>query len=321
MSDAALSAEELAALRDASQDFAATEPPEGGVAGAREPKPVQLAAPDRQARRRLPALEPRLPILLRAHRHIVSTEMRVSLDVAFSTPEVASPSRMAAEVTSWQYGAVLRLKEHAEPIAWIGLPYEIAFHLIEVAYGVAAGSPGPLPGRRQLTAIERETLQPFLQQVADAFSRDLHFSRIGPTELVLLPYPPKFDGLRTQESGVVLRLQIPMAQGTLPYTLVLLPKALEQVEPDEKNAVATEARVKRDQLIENVCNAEVDVAAHLGTVSVSVATLNNLRSGQVIWLEHNQSEPIELLVEGQPKFTAMPMQRAGAVGVAIVERI
>lgn len=304
MSDAALSAEELAALRDASQDFAAPEPPEGGAPAHREPKPVQLAAPDRQARRRLPALEPRLPILLRAHRHIVSTEMRVSLDVSFSTPEIASPSRMAAE-----------------PIAWIGLPYEIAFHLIEVAFGVAAGSPGPLPGRRQLTAIERETLQPFLQQVADAFAHDLHFSRIGPTELVLLPYPPKFDGLRTQESGVVLRLQVPMASGTLPYTLVLLPKALEQVEPDEKNAVATEARVKRDQLVENVCQAEVDVAAHLGTVSVSVAMLNNLRSGQVIWLEHNQSEPIELLVEGHAKFTAMPMQRAGAVGVAIVERI
>jgi flagellar motor switch protein FliM len=40
----------------------------------------------------------------------------------------------------------------------------------------------------------------------------------------------------------------------------------------------------------------------------------------MIWLDKTPRDPVDVLVEGQHKFLAMPMQREGAVGVQILTR-
>ena len=331
MSEAALSAEELAALRDASQGLANDSGAHGAAAGAPGAsdagdagagyKVIQLAAPDRQARRRLPALQPQLAAVMRRHRQVVSEVMRTSLDVTIAAPDVCSVAQMSAEVTAWLYGAVLRLKSHGEPIAWVGLPVELGFHLVEIAFGGVAGKPGACPPKRQLTAIEKETLWPFVLRVAETCIDELHFARMGEVEITPLTYPLSFGGLRTQEAGVRLRVDVPVQGGTLPYTMVLLPKALECLEPEGRSEAAQAKHHDAQTMVAHAAAARVEIVAKLGELQVPLSEVVRLKPGHVIWLEHNQSEPIELLVEGQVKFTAMPMQRAGAIGVAIVETV
>lgn len=311
MSDASLSPTEIEALRDATRE-------QGGVSV----DTVELAASDRQAKRRLPALRSKLDVVLKRNRQALSRALHVNVECSWAPVELAGPMAMAQEVTDALMGAIIRLKANQEPLAWVALPPAMAFHLIEVAFGGPACVPGPQPQRVQLTPLERDTLWPFLQDAAQALIAGLSLELAGALEVVPTGYPVRFGGLRTQESGVVLHVLTPLGSTEGRLNIVLAPKALEFTDAPASGAQrAARLESAADAMLLHVSEAQVLLVATLGTTSVSVGELMDLQVGQMIWLEHSQTQPIEISIEGHPKFTAMPMQRAGAVGVQIMERV
>ena len=311
MSQDALTPEEATALRDAA---------DGALRG--QAQQVQLAASDRHARRHLPLLKEKMALLLSGTKAVVVRQLRRPCQVTSTPPELAGPMAMGEQAQGWIVGAAVRTATDADPVAWLGFPPVLAFHLIEVAFGAPGVISKSWPQRDFLTPLEKETVWPVVEACARAMVRAFGLDVTGQVRISPLPYPVALEGLSEQESGVSFRAQLRLGEDVCEVGFALTPKALDLLhEAAAGEAVGNKLERAATNMLAHLGQSEVQLLANLGTTQLTVRALTELQAGQMIWLDKVKSSPIDVLVEGQLKFTAMPMQRAGAVGVQIVSRV
>lgn len=59
-------------------------------------------------------------------------------------------------------------------------------------------------------------------------------------------------------------------------------------------------------LLDQVGGVPVNVSSEIGQATINVSDLVNLKAGDIIQLNHKAREPLEVMVEGIPKYTARP---------------
>jgi flagellar motor switch protein FliM len=303
-----LSEEEAAALREAVAPEAA--PAHGS----------NLAGGDRKARRKLPLLTRELESFVEFVRRTLGRELRGNIAVKLCDLELAGHLAMQHEATTWLLGASLALPDQP-PLGYVGVSPRLGFHLIELAYGAPPLPAKALPPRLRLTKVERQTLFVPLQTLAGGLAQALWPTDVDACSITPLDTPPQLVEEPTTEAGVVCAVELTLGEEAVRIGFCLTPRALERLDDGTQTAAAVDTPEPAEQLRAHVHATEVGVVATLGTAQVAMGTLAALRPDTVIWLDHVQSEPLVVAVEGQPKFLGVPMQRAGAVGVKIVKRL
>jgi flagellar motor switch protein FliM len=302
-------AEEVTALRDAAFE---KEP------GSRQG--VCLAVSDRQARKQLPKVEKCMAVVKERLRKRFTHTLRSSSKVDAQPVQLAGPMVMQSEMRTYLMGALI-CRPSGEVLAAVGVSARLGFHLIELAYGAPNVPAKVLPARDRLTLVERETLWPYLLNIAKDFCEAVGLGEPPQIRIEPTGYPTELGALFTDESGVVQQMSIALGEYPAQLGFILTPKALDALGSSQDDAHQAEAlTAAADAMLAHVGSAQVTVVANLGTATVLVRDLVALATDTVIWLDKTPRDPLEVLVEGQPKFQAMPMQRAGAVGVQIVSR-
>ena len=310
MTDSALTPEEAEALRAAA---------DGAVrSGAAE---VQLAASDRHAKRALPMLKEKVTPLLHGTKGVVVRLLRRPCQATASALEISGPMAMNKEATGWLLGAAITHGPAREPLAWVGLPPLLAFHLVEVAFGAPAVVSKVWPARDYPTPLEHDTIWPSVEAFTRTFVRAIGFENVAGLRIAPMPHPMVLENYATEESGVSFRAELRLGEEACEVGYLLTPKALDILHAAALGGDDEDKRGRAEShMLAHLSGSEVTLVANLGSTEVTVATLADLRVGQMIWLDRVKSTPIDVTVEGQQKFTAMPMQRAGALGVQIVSR-
>lgn len=306
MTGADFTAEEATALRDAAH----AEP-------GQAIETVSLAASDRHARRRLPQVQKCLAVLRESVRVAMTQHLRMACVVDAQPLQLSGPMVMQEEAKGWLLAARL-LDADNEMVAALGVSPRLGFHLIELAYGAPNVPARTLPTRTRLTLVERETLWPAIYAFAQDLSRALGLPQSTRTEP--MGFPTELGALPTSESGVVQTLAVALGEHQVSLSLVLTPKGLEALGAQHEAAHTGGLEAAADAMVQHLAAADVTVVANLGTTQMAVSALADLQVGQTLWLDKTPRDPVDVLVEGQHKFNAMPMQRAGAVGVQITSR-
>jgi flagellar motor switch/type III secretory pathway protein FliN len=301
--------EEATALRDATE-----------AASAQGPQRATLAAADRQARRALPLTEKGLNVVRERLRKLLGQTLKASCVLEGQPLSACGPMGMQDEMRQWVMGAVVKDRA-GEILAAIGVSPRLGFHLIELAYGAPNVPAKVVPVRDRLTLVERETLWPAILEMALETCVVLQIGEPPVVHIEPTGYPIELGKLPTQESGIVQQMQLKMGEHLAGLGVMLTPKALDilwaSAHAEGQEHAQHEAHT---QLVAHLGEAEVCVVAHLGRTSLTMGDVANFAVGKTIWLDKTPRDPVDVSVEGQPKFLAMPMQRAGAVGVQILSR-
>lgn len=305
MTGADFTQEEATALREAAH-----------AAPGATAQTVSLAASDRHARRRLPDVQRCMAVLQENVRVAMTQHLRTACVVDAQPLQLSGPMVMQDEAKTWLMAARI-LDAEGELVAALGVSPRLGFHLIELAYGAPNVPARTLPSRTRLTLVERETLWPAILGFAQDLARALALPRGGRTEPT--GFPTELGDLPTGESGVVQAMGVTLGEHPVTLGVVVTPKGLEGlgVQHDQAQGNPLDAAAA---MVQHVAAADVSVVANLGTTHLAVAELADLQVGQTLWLDKTPRDPVDVLVEGQHKFNAMPMQRAGAVGVQITSR-
>lgn len=309
MSDTRFTLEEAQALRQAS---------EGEFQPSAER--VVLAASDKQAKRNLPMLEKSMKTVKERMRVMMTHTLKSPCVVEAEPLQLSGPMAMADCLKTWLMGALIK-QPTGETLAAVGVSPRLGFHLIELAYGAPNVPARVLPTRDRLTLVERETLWPALLTIAQELCQALGLGRSPAVHIDPTGYPTELGPLATEESGVVQEMSLKLGEYTAGLGFVITPKALDALksaqEPKNAGQAAQEALAA---MAAHLGDAEVTLVAHLGTTQIPMSDVASLAPGKMIWLDKTPRDPVDVLVEGQHKFLAMPMQRAGAVGVQILTR-
>jgi len=146
----------------------------------------------------------------------------------------------------------------------------------------------------------------------------------------LLEASPQFLRLvGPQEAIVQIDIEVSFSHHSGDLTFVIpyeslkpiLPKltsvALLTEQTDERPADIEGARLLRTAAL----GIEVDVTAVVGTTNLTVAEFVDLSSGDIVLLDQNADGPLEVLVEGRPKFLAKPFVRSRRLCLMIESRV
>lgn len=284
-------------------------------------KQIALAGGDRKARRKIPTLQRLLTDYGEFLRINMTRELRHTCAVKVLDMELSGHLSMQHESEVWLLGAGLFVPS-GSALAYLGVSPRLGFHLIEMAYGAPNAPAKSVPTRQRLTQVEQQTLMPVLRMLLEGLRKHLFEFTEEQAAIRPLETPPILEDEQTTEAGIVTGFEVTIGSEAVRIGLVLTPRALEHI--DEHAGVNTEGLDDASPgawMRTHIAATEVNVSVDLGSVHVPMHTIAGLTSGTVLWLDRIQSESLVVSVEGQPKFLATPMQRAGAVGVKIVKRL
>lgn len=186
----------------------------------------------------------------------------------------------------------------------------LVFYLVDSYFGGTGRFHTRIEGR-DFTKVE----QMVIKKLVELIFKDLkkNWEPVYPIEFthVRSEMNPQFVNIIGHNELVVVstfRLEIEAA--TEKFYLCLPYSAIEPIKDILFGMVSTEAREVDAQwkksLVERFNNVPVDIATELGRADISVAQLLNLSEGDVIQLDTRVKEPLQVLVEGVPKFLAKP---------------
>ncbi len=146
----------------------------------------------------------------------------------------------------------------------------------------------------------------------------------------LLEASPQFLRLvGPQEAIVQIDIEISFAHHSGDLTIVIPYESLKPILPKLTSvALLTEqtedhpADIEGARLLRQAAlGIEVDVSAVIGSTTLTVADFIDLSAGDVVMLDQQAAVPLEVLVEGRPKFLARPFVRSRRICLMIDGRI
>jgi len=279
---------------------------------------VDLVGGDHSFRKNVPALERRLDLFVPPAQRVISRTLRENRPTQVEPVEVVGPR---AAIDSLQ-SLALACELHAPGaglVGFVGLDSELAFRLIERAFG-AQVPPGdeelpPVPDRTRLTAVEHATLMPILKAVAAELTHALFEDADVELEVTPVPtgLPPDIPG--RVDTTLLWRMVMDFGsdrRGNL--VLVGLPSVVMLVA--RRGAVA-EAATQPTWMPAHLGQTRVEVSAQLGEITMTVSELLALRPGDLLRLNRGREESVDVLVEGVPKMTGHPVHHNGVFGVEL----
>ncbi len=279
-----------------------------------EPQPYNFAKPGRLTAE----VEQRVVGWLRAAASLaakkVAKHLPFPLEAPFRSLEVHRPAEALAALPDAAVGYGMSLNSEA-PSALVALPRALALALIG---GMLGDTPAALPEDRELTVVELELAQFFVQDVlVTSLQETWPAAETIPIRLRRREPHPKWTRVFPPDDNTVVcsfAVQGPfgesgwhvlLSQKQLMAQLALGMPGAEKV----KSAAPPLPEPQKLRLLAE--ELPVDVSVILGTVELSLAELARLSVGDVVMLNQRVSEPLPAYVSDEKRFKAWP----GRVGM------
>ena len=283
-----------------------------------------LTSQDRIIRGRMPTLEIINDRFARFFRQSMSTALRKVIDIsAFSIDMIKFGEFMRSlpVPTSLHIFKAEPLRGHALMV----IESKLVFNLVDSFFGGRGRGYIKVEGR-DFTPIEARLLCKVIKMALDDLEKAW-----SPVHPLVLSYVrgetnPQFASVVSPtEVVIVIKFEVELEQ-TVGTLVVCLPYST--IEPIRSKLYAG---FQSDQLevdtawinrfIERVREAEVNITVELGRTMITGEDIMNLTVGDVIMLKHDVREPLEVKVEGVPKFKVFAGSSRGQRAVRVVSDI
>ena len=283
--------------------------------------PYDLTNQDRIIRGRMPTLEIINDRFARFFRQTMSTALRKVIDIsAFSIDMIKFGEFMRAlpVPTSLHIFKADPLRGHAIMV----IETKLVFNLVDSFFGGSGRGYIKVEGR-DFTPIESRLIAKIIKMALEDLEKAWN-----PVHPLTLSYVrgetnPQFASVvAPTEVVIVIKFEVELEQ-TVGTLIICLPYST--VEPIRSKLYAG---FQSDQLevdtawinrfIERVREAEVNMNVELGRTMVTGEDIMNLAVGDVIMLTHDVREPLEVKVEGVPKFKVFAGSSRGQKAVRVV---
>ena len=299
-----------------------TETDDGG--GGEGITPYDLTNQDRIIRGRMPTLEIINDRFARFFRQSMSTALRKVIDIsAFSIDMIKFGEFMRAlpVPTSLHIFKADPLRGHAIMV----IETKLVFNLVDSFFGGSGRGYIKVEGR-DFTPIESRLVTKVIKMALEDLEKAWN-----PVHPLTLSYVrgetnPQFASVvAPTEVVIVIKFEVELEQ-TVGTLIICLPYST--IEPIRSKLYAG---FQSDQLevdtawinrfIERVREAEVNMQIELGRTMITGEDIMNLAIGDVIVLKHDVKEPLEVKVEGVPKFKVFAGTSRGQKAVRVVSDI
>lgn len=175
---------------------------------------------------------------------------------------------------------------------------------------------------RKLTLLEESILMDFNSALLDALDVAFVANVAGPVRrdsyLTRGRWPLDFEQLEDLTS---ITITVENPDGSVEITFTMLSKILEDVVGIKQTTGPAMSPQKSSNIImQRMHEASVTLTAQLAVASICLNDVMNLESGDLLMLGKKTDEPIELLVNNNPCFTAYPAQSKNRYAVVIAQR-
>ena len=215
-----------------------------------------------------------------------------------------------------------------EPLSGGGLlifDEKLSFSLVEMVLGGSADSETLIPARG-MSAIElnviRDVIQGACPELNKGFSQ-LQVINAALVEVVSNLRLLNFVGPEVSVVAARFKVSIDSLEGDI--TLVIPHTVLEPLQKKQKiKAVpASSGQSSKWQSLvgEEIYHMEVELEAHLATLSLRVRDILNFQVGDVIDLGCKPETPLKVMVEQRPKFFGMAGVQGGKKAIRVMGRI
>jgi len=208
-----------------------------------------------------------------------------------------------------------------EPLPGTGLlqvDLDLVFQMLDRLFG---GPGHGMAERRPLTDIERSVYDRVMSAALDALAGSWsNLVRLRPSIRAVESNPTFVQIVAPNEMCAVIGFEVRVGSHRgymrlcFPYIVLepVLPKLSTQQWFAAERKVQADAHVGSD-----LQRVQVGLWVRLGTAVVTVRDLLGLEPGDLIQLDRRRGEPVEVFVEDQPTFRAMPGRRRDRLAVRI----
>ncbi len=281
-----------------------------------------FTAQDKVIRGRMPSLDAINDRFARFFRNTLSSMLRRMVDV---TPVSLDTLKFGNFMRSLPVPSSIHII-HVEPLrgnALVVLETKLVFALVDCFFG-GGGAGGMKVEGREFTAIE----QRILLNVVSAAIRELDNAWQPVYELkfgyVRAEMNPQFAGIIPNEDVlIVMQFDVEMEETSgnimvcIPYMLIepIRDRLYSSFHAEEKVSVDTAwtNRFKHELL-----NVYLNIAVELGHTRISSRELSELKAGDVIVLDEDQTDPLLVKAQGLPKFYGRPGKIRETMAVEVV---
>jgi len=198
---------------------------------------------------------------------------------------------------------------------------QVIFTFVDKLMG---GSGEALSSVREFTEIEFRIasmiMEKLLKDISDGFGR---FVEISPSISRLEDNPEYVNICQGSDRMVILPFEIELGElnGELSLCIPfeLLEPLKDKLDPDD-SVERKAAMNKKDtiDLISNLKKVKLNLRAKMGETSIPFVKAKMLKKGDVVILDRKAGEPIDLYIEDEKRFTAVPGQLNGKKAVKVV---
>ncbi len=204
--------------------------------------------------------------------------------------------------------------------ALIILDPKLSFSLIEIMLG-AANDLDPLQLDRKLTTIELIILKTLFVDACNDLSKAFTQLLNMQSTLVKLENNPRLLSIVEPESEVIVTTCMVKVGGLSGEMHLIFPFVTLEPLRDLLKELLTVSNVKKSSwqsLIEDeVFEMPAVITAQSGTIGLSVSQLLNLKKGDILDLDYDPSHPLNVLVENQLTFYAIPGTHNGKKAISL----
>ncbi len=284
-----------------------------------EPESFVFGSGQGGVRKKLPSMEKRFAVLAEHLRLSFSKSLRSMVSVDVGAVKTYNAAQIGEAVPSWA-AAVEMGWTNLGHAGYIGLNHALSFALIELAYGAPPAQLQTFElkdARSRLTEVERQTLAPLLQNLAQSLADVMPEHIVGAVTTSALPFPVQLDPSKTVEGGIFKTFEFTVGRTKAQICVLLFSHILEHLDDDHPSSNEQTSQM----LSAHIGQTDVEVTAMLGKTSVPLNYVLNLQAGDMLWLDCAQSDSLPVFVEQSIKFLAQPIARNGALGVEIVATV
>lgn len=202
---------------------------------------------------------------------------------------------------------------------------QLSFSLVEIVLGGSSEKEITIPNRG-MSAIELNVIRDVIESTCPELNKGFLQMQEVNSSLVKVVSNLRLLNFVLPDAGVVaarFRVTIDNLEGDI--TLVLPHSSLEPLQRQQHDkAVPVSAKQNskwRNVVCEELDYMDVEIEALLSTLSLRVRDILNFQVGDVVELGCNPDTPLQVMVEGRPKFYAMAGVQGGKKAIRIMGRI
>jgi len=215
-----------------------------------------------------------------------------------------------------------------EPLSGGGLVIfdeQLSFSLVEIVLGGSSENEITAPNRA-MSAIELNVIRDVIDSACPELNKGFRQLHEVNASLVKVVSNLRLLNFVLPDAGVVaarFRVTIDSLEGDI--TVVMPHSSLEPLQKQQQNKSIPVSAVQNSKWRSVVCeeldHMDVEIEALLSTLSLRVRDILNFQVGDVIELGCSPDTPLQVLVEGRPKFYGMAGVQGGKKAIRIMGRI